>query len=95
MIEDVAASDKILFAEGYATVVTLPELRGVPVVVTFESGNIPYMQVQVLGILAHGTDSLVFPQAQPGTKGSLNISLIAHGWEIPRIFINRHLDNSL
>lgn len=38
---EVAASDKILFAEGYATAATLHELTGLPVVVTFDSGNMP------------------------------------------------------
>jgi putative DNA primase/helicase len=41
VIGDVAASDKILFAEGYATAATLHELTRLPVVVTFDSGNLP------------------------------------------------------
>lgn len=41
VIGEVAASNKILFAEGYATAATLHELMGLPVVVTFDSGNMP------------------------------------------------------
>jgi len=41
VIGDVDASDKLLFAEGYATAATLHELTGLPVVVTFDSGNMP------------------------------------------------------
>ncbi len=41
VIGDVAANDKILFAEGYATAATLHELTWLPVVVTFDSGNMP------------------------------------------------------
>jgi hypothetical protein len=40
-IEDASTSDKILFAEGYATAATLHELTDLPVVVTFDSGNMP------------------------------------------------------
>jgi len=41
VIGEVSTSDKILFAEGYATAATLHELTGLPVVVTFDSGNMP------------------------------------------------------
>lgn len=41
LIGDVEASHQILFAEGYATAATLRELTGLPVVVTFDSGNMP------------------------------------------------------
>ena len=41
VVGDVEASDKLLFAEGYATAATLHELTGLPVVVTFDSGNMP------------------------------------------------------
>lgn len=40
-IGDASTSDKILFAEGYATAATRHELTGLPVVVTFDSGNMP------------------------------------------------------
>lgn len=41
VIGEIDFSNKLLFAEGYATAATLHELTGLPVVVTFDSGNLP------------------------------------------------------
>jgi putative DNA primase/helicase len=40
-IGDLNASDTLLMAEGYATAATLHELTGLPVIVAFNSGNLP------------------------------------------------------
>jgi putative DNA primase/helicase len=43
VIGEPEASDKLLFAEGYATAATLHELTSLPVIVAFDSGNLPVM----------------------------------------------------
>jgi antirestriction protein ArdC/phage/plasmid primase-like uncharacterized protein len=41
VIGELGSNESLLFAEGYATAATLHELTGLPVVVTFDSGNLP------------------------------------------------------